>query len=144
MLRDVALAQYASLTEVLLKSGAQLPEVMGMISKLEEGSAIESDLKKIEQNLAAGQSSYQAASNDCKVIPGFFNWIVSQAGENVTVGFSHAHSIYSGRAENKIQSFLYCFLPINILLIGFLLLGFFIPQMSFLTDAINFIDKMGL
>ena len=144
MLRDVALAQYASLTEVLLKSGAQLPEVMGMISKLEEGSAIEADLKKIEQNLAAGQSSYQAASNDCKVIPGFFNWIVSQAGENVAVGFSHAHSIYSGRAENKIQSFLYCFLPINILLMGFLLLGFFIPQMSFLTDAINFIDKMGL
>ena len=52
MLRDAALAQYASLTEVLLSSGAPLPEVMKMVSKLENGSEMEADLKKIEQRLS--------------------------------------------------------------------------------------------
>ena len=144
MLRDVALAQYASLTEVLLSSGAPLPEVMKMVSKLENGSEMEADLKKIEQRLSEGQASYEAASRGCKTIPGFFNWIVSQGGEDVATGFSHARSIYSGRAENKIQAFLHCFLPINILLIGILLLGFCLPHLAILTDLLNMIEQMGM
>ena len=142
MLRDAALAQYASLTEVLLSSGAPLPEVMKMVSKLENGSEMETDLKKIEQRLSEGQASYEAASRGCKTIPGFFNWIVSQGGEDVATGFSHARSIYSGRAENKIQAFLHCFLPINILLIGILLLGFCLPHLAILTDLLNMIEQM--
>ena len=144
MLRDAALAQYASLTEVLLSSGAPLPEVMKMVSKLENGSEIEADLKKIEQRLSEGQASYEAASRGCKAIPGFFNWIVSQGGEDVATGFSHARSIYSGRAENKIQAFLHCFLPINILLIGILLLGFCLPHLAILTDLLRMIDQFGM
>ena len=144
MLRDAALAQYASLTEVLLSSGAPLPEVMKMVSKLENGSEMEADLKKIEQRLSEGQASYEAASRGCKTIPGFFNWIVSQGGEDVASGFSHARSIYSGRAENKIQAFLHCFLPINILLIGILLLGFCLPHLAILTDLLNMIEQMGM
>ncbi|RZO54143.1 MAG: hypothetical protein EVA72_10395 [Limisphaerales bacterium] len=144
MLRDVALAQYASLTEVLLSSGAPLPEVMKMVSKLENGSEMEADLKKIEQRLSEGQASYEAASRGCKTIPGFFNWIVSQGGEDVATGFSHARSIYSGRAENKIQAFLHCFLPINILLIGILLLGFCLPHLAILTDLLNMIEQLGM
>lgn len=144
MLRDAALAQYASLTEVLLSSGAPLPEVMKMVSKLENGSEMEADLKKIEQRLSEGQASYEAASRGCKTIPGFFNWIVSQGGEDVATGFSHARSIYSGRAENKIQAFLHCFLPINILLIGILLLGFCLPHLAILTDLLNMIEQMGM
>ncbi len=144
MLRDAALAQYASLTEVLLSSGAPLPEVMKMVSKLENGSEMEADLKKIEQRLSEGQASYEAASRGCKAIPGFFNWIVSQGGEDVATGFSHARSIYSGRAENKIQAFLHCFLPINILLIGILLLGFCLPHLAILTDLLNMIEQLGM
>ena len=144
MLRDAALAQYASLTEVLLSSGAPLPEVMKMVSKLENGSEMEADLKKIEQRLSEGQASYEAASRGCKTIPGFFNWIVSQGGEDVATGFSHARSIYSGRAENKIQAFLHCFLPINILLIGILFLGFCLPHLAILTDLLRMIDQFGM
>jgi len=144
MLRDAALAQYASLTEVLLNSGAPLPEVMGMVSKLENGSAMEADLKKIEQSLSEGQASYEAASSGCKTIPGFFNWIVAQADEDVAAGFSHASSIYSGRAENKMQAFLHCFLPVNILLIGILLLGFCLPHLAILTDLLRMIDQFGM
>ena len=144
MLRDAALAQYASLTEVLLSSGAPLPEVMKMISKLENGSEMEADLKKIEQRLSEGQASYEAASRGCKTIPGFFNWIVSQGGEDVATGFSHARSIYFGRAENKIQAFLHCFLPINILLIGILFLGFCLPHLAILTDLLRMIDQFGM
>ena len=144
MLRDAALAQYASLTEVLLSSGAPLPEVMKIVSKLENGSEMEADLKKIEQRLSEGQASYEAASRGCKAIPGFFNWIVSQGGEDVATGFSHARSIYSGRAENKIQAFLHCFLPINILLIGILLLGFCLPHLAILTDLLRMIDQFGM
>jgi len=144
MLRDATLAQYASLTEVLLKSGATLPEVMGMVSKLETGSEMESDIKKIEQRLSVGQASYEAAARECKTIPNFFNWIVAQAGEDVANGFSHASSIYSGRAENKMQAFLHCFLPVNILLMGIMLFGFFLPQVLVLSDLLMMIDQFGM
>ena len=144
MLRDAALAQYASLSEVLLNSGATLPEVMGMVSKLETGSEMESDMKNIEQRLSEGMASYEAAARECRTIPGFFNWIVAQAGEDVTYGFSHASSIYSGRAENKMQAFLHCFLPVNIILMGILLLGFCLPHFAILVDLLRMVDQFGM
>jgi len=140
MLRDAALAQYAGLAEALLTSGARLPEVIGMVRKLESGSAMETDLAQIEQNLAEGHAGYDSASRGCRTIPNFFNWIVAQAGEDVTAGFGHARTIYTSRAESKMQAFLYCFLPINILVIGLLLLVFFIPTISFAADLIRMIE----
>ena len=143
MLRDAALAQYAGLSEALLASGARLPEVIGMVRKLESGSAMETDLAKIEQNLAEGHAGYDSAARGCRTIPDFFNWIVAQAGEDVTAGFGHARTIYTSRAESKMQAFLYCFLPVNILLIGLLLLVFFIPQFTVATDLLQMIDALG-
>ena len=140
MLRDTALAQYAGLSEALLASGARLPEVIGMVRKLEAGSAMETDLAQIEQNLAKGHTGYDSASRGCRTIPDFFNWIVAQAGEDVTAGFGHARTIYTSRAESKMQAFLYCFLPVNILLIGLLLLVFFLPTFSVAVDLINMIE----
>ena len=140
MLRDAALAQYAGLAEALLTSGARLPEVIRMVRKLESGSAMETDLAQIEQNLAEGHAGYDSASRGCRTIPNFFNWIVAQAGEDVTAGFGHARTIYTSRAESKMQAFLYCFLPVNILLIGLLLLVFFIPTISFAADLLKMIE----
>jgi len=140
MLRDAALAQYAGLSEALLASGARLPEVIGMVRKLEAGSAMETDLAQIEQNLAEGHADYDSASRGCRTIPDFFNWIVAQTGEDITAGFGHARTIYTSRAESKMQAFLYCFLPINILVIGLLLLVFFIPTISFAADLIRMIE----
>ena len=91
MLRDAALAQYAGLSEALLASGARLPEVIGMIRKLEAGSAMETDLALIEQNLAEGHAGYDSASRGCRTIPNFFNWIVAQSGEDVTAAVSYTH-----------------------------------------------------
>ena len=140
MLRDAALAQYAGLSEALLASGARLPEVIGMVRKLESGSAMETDLAQIEQNLAVGRADYDSASKGCRTIPDFFNWIVAQASEDVTEGFGHARTIYTSRAESKMQAFLYCFLPVNILLIGILLLVFFVPTFGIYVDLINMIE----
>ncbi|HJO08439.1 MAG TPA: type II secretion system F family protein [Verrucomicrobiota bacterium] len=143
MLRDAALAQYAGLSEALLASGARLPEVIGMVRKLESGSPMETDLAKIEQNLVEGHAGYDSASRGCRTIPDFFNWIVAQAGEDVTAGFGHARSIYTSRAESKMQAFLCCFLPVNILLIGLLLLVFFLPQLTVATDLLQMIEMLG-
>ncbi len=38
------------------------------------------------------------------------------------------------------QAVLYCFLPVNILLIGLLLLVFFLPTLSVAVDLINMIE----
>lgn len=144
MLRDAALAQYAALTEALLASGTQLPEALGMVRKLETGSPLETDLAAIEQRLAEGQSSYAEAANESKTIPGFFNWIVGQADEDITAGFGHARTIYASRAEHRMQSFLYCFLPVNILVIGLFLLSFFVPHFSLLSEVIRMIEGFGI
>ena len=143
MLRDAALAQYAALTETLLASGARLPEVIGMVRRLEAGTAMESDLAKIEKNLEEGQGSYEAAASKSTAIPGFFNWVVGQTGEDVTTGFGHARSIYASRAETRMQAFLHCFLPVNILLIGIILLGFFIPHLVLALNVFRMIENIG-
>jgi type II secretory pathway component PulF len=142
MLRDATLAQYAALSETLLATGARLPEVVGMVRKLEAGSEMEADLVKIEQNLSEGHPDYYSASEECRVIPDFFNWIVAQAGEDIVAGFGHARTIYTSRAESKMQAFLYCFLPVNILLVGGLLLFFFLPVFDVATDLINMIESI--
>ena len=113
-----------------------------MVRKLESGSAMETDLAKIEQNLAEGHAGYDSASRGCRTIPDFFNWIVAQAGEDVTAGFGHARTIYTSRAESKMQAFLYCFLPVNILLIGLLLLVFFLPTFGIYADLIHHIENI--
>ena len=41
------------------------------------------------------------------------------------------------------QAFLYCFLPVNILLVGGLLLFFFLPFFDVYTDLINMMDNLG-
>ena len=64
-------------------------------------------------------------------------------GEDVATGFGHARTIYTSRAESKMQAFLYCFLPINILVIGLLLLVFFIPTISFASDLLRMIEGLG-
>ena len=143
MLRDAALAQYAALTEALLASGARLPEVIGMVRRLEAGTAMELDLAKIEKNLEAGLGSYEAAASESTTIPGFFNWVVGQTGEDVTTGFGHARTIYTSRAETRMLAFLHCFLPVNILLIGILLLGFFIPHLILASNVIRMIQNLG-
>ena len=143
MLRDATLAQYAALSETLLASGARLPDVIGMVRKLEAGSEMEADLAQIEQNFAEGHADYDSASRGCRTIPNFFNWIVAQAGEEVASGFGHARIIYTSRAESKMQAFLYCFLPVNILLVGGLLLFFFLPFFDVFTDLINMMDSLG-
>ena len=143
MLRDATLAQYAALSETLLASGARLPDVVGMVRKLEAGSEMEADLAQIEQNFAEGHADYDSASRGCRTIPNFFNWIVAQAGEEVASGFGHARIIYTSRAESKMQAFLYCFLPVNILLVGGLLLFFFLPFFDVYTDLINMMDNLG-
>ena len=137
------LAQYAALSETLLASGARLPDVIGMVRKLEAGSEMETDLAQIEQNFAEGHADYDSASKECRAIPDFFNWIVAQAGEEVASGFGHARIIYTSRAESKMQAFLYCFLPVNILLVGGLLLFFFLPFFDVFTDLINMMDNLG-
>ena len=144
MLRDASLAQYAALAETLLASGSRLPEVVGLVRKLEAGSPVEADLAEIEQNLASGHSNYDVAARGCRVIPDFFNWIVVQAGEDVGAGFGHARTIYTSRAENKMQSFLYCFLPVNILLVGAVLLLFFLPYAALATDLIRMLETLGM
>jgi type II secretory pathway component PulF len=143
MLRDATLAQYAALSETLLASGARLPDVVGMVRKLEAGSEMEADLAQIEQNFAEGHADYDSASRGCRTIPNFFNWIVAQAGEDGATGFGHARIIYTSRAESKMQAFLYCFLPVNILLVGGLLLFFFLPFFDVFTDLINMMDNLG-
>ena len=113
-----------------------------MVRKLESGSAMETDLAQIEQNLAVGRADYDSASKGCRTIPDFFNWIVAQASEDVTEGFGHARTIYTSRAESKMQAFLYCFLPVNILLIGLLLLVFFLPTFGIYADLIHHIENI--
>ena len=105
--QDAALAQYAALTEALLASGARL-RVIGMVRRLEAGTAMEPTWPRSDKASGRTRATRQRPVRAGRS-PGF-QLVVGQTGEDVAAGFGHARSIYTSRAENRMQAFLHCFL----------------------------------
>ncbi|HXC98776.1 MAG TPA: type II secretion system F family protein [Verrucomicrobiae bacterium] len=135
--RDAKLAQLASGMQMMLKSGENLDDAIGLLQKMELGSPAGPELAKWKSQLAGGRGKFTQMAVPGKVFPPMFIWLVANAGEDLAGGFQSAAEIYDARAINRIEMFLYAALPAAILGLGVLIICQILPMLRIFGAFLN-------
>jgi type IV pilus assembly protein PilC len=142
-LRETCLAQVASLIRVQLQSGVPLDDALKTVEIVEQGTPVAAELGAWRQHLAGGGGDIPAAFLKNQSIPPLFRWMVRQSGENLAEGFGHTESFYAERSTYRSELFLYAALPISVLVLGFVILGQFLPIFGLLSRVMSALGDAG-
>jgi len=130
----------ASLT-LLLRNGVTLPEAVGLVRQLEDGTTAADDLQLWQDRLAGGTAKFSEVAGRNRLIPPLFVWVVASAGEDLAAGFNRAAEIYQLRAIYRTEVALYSVLPVASLFLGvivlsqaFLVISMFLPLISMVNS----------
>ncbi len=127
--KDAKLAQLASAMQLLLKSGSNLDDAIGVLQQLEKDSPAGAELDQWKTKLASGRGKFGEMAKAGSVFPPLFIWLVANAGEDLAAGFQRAAEIYGARAVNRIEMFLYAVLPVSILALGIIIICQMLPAL---------------
>jgi len=139
--KEATISRIAASLTLLLKSGVNLPDAIGLVEQLETSTAATADLKRWQGKLAAGTAKFSEVATGNRLIPPLFVWVVASAGEDLTAGFNRAAEIYHSRAIYRTEVALYSVLPIASLFLGavvlsqaFLVISMFLPLIAMLNS----------
>ncbi len=141
-LRETCLAQVASLVQVQLRSGVSLDEALKTVELMERETPVAAELAAWRQHLAQGGGTIPAGTAKNQSIPPLFRWMVLQSGEDMAEGFAQTASFYAERSAYRSELFLYAALPVSVLLLGFVILGQFLPIFSLLSRVMSSLGSM--
>ena len=125
--KEARLSQLASAMGLMLKTGGNLNDALGVVQKLEAGTPASRELAQWQQRLAGGRGNFPEMAESGKAFPPLFRWLVGNAGEDLAGGFQRASEIYSARAVYQSDLFLHAVLPLSVLLLGAMILGQVFP-----------------
>ena len=131
--RDASVARVAHALSVLLKGGCPLPEGIGFVRAMEEGTPVAGELALWQQRLASGGNAFAETAGQGKVFPAMFYWLVAGAGDDLAAGFQRAAEIYRARAVYRIEMLLYAALPVAILVLGAMIFSQFLSAFGFMV-----------
>ena len=139
--KEATVSRIASSLTLLLKSGVNLPDAIGLVEQIETSTAASADLQQWRNKLAAGTVKFSEIAAGNRLIPPLFVWVVASAGEDLIAGFNRAAEIYHSRAIYRTEVALYSVLPIASLFLGavvlsqaFLVISMFLPLIAMLTN----------
>jgi type IV pilus assembly protein PilC len=135
--KDAKLAQLASAMQMMLKSGENLDDAIGILQQMELGSPAGLELGKWKAQLAGGRGKFAQMVAPGNVFPPLFIWLVANSGEDLAAGFKRAAEIYTARAMNRIEMFLYAALPVSILALGVMIICQMLPIMKLFLSFMN-------
>jgi type II secretory pathway component PulF len=128
--KDAKLAQLASAMQMMLKSGENLDDAIALLQHMEMDGRAGLELGKWKSRLAGGRGKFTELATPGGVFPPLFIWLVGNAGEDLAGGFQRASEIYSARAVNRIEIFLYAALPASILALGTMIICQMLPVLK--------------
>ncbi len=141
--KEATVSRVASALTLLLKSGVNFPEAVGLVEQLEDRSTAAEDLRQWKAKLATGVSKFSELAVADKVFPPMFAWIVASAGEDLIAGMNRAAEIYYSRAVYRTEIALFSVLPVASLFLGaivlsqaFLVISMFLP-MLYMINAMS-------
>lgn len=140
--KEARLAQIASTLSLLIQRGGNLNEALGLMKELEAGTPAAADLAGWQAQLAAGQRRFSDFAGPGRFFPPLFLWLVASAGENLAAGFQRAADLYQARAAYRVELMLYAFLPVSVLMLGFMLVGQVAPMLQFFTQMMNSLGSL--
>lgn len=116
--RESSLCQFAASMKVLLSGGSRFPQALGLMQGMEQGSGVGAELKRWQEQLAAGRGKFNEFAGGGRFFPGLFLWLVGQSGEDLAAGFARAAELYYERARHKMDMLLYAALPVAVMVLG--------------------------
>jgi type IV pilus assembly protein PilC len=139
--KEATVARIGAALTLLLKSGVNLPDAVGLVEQLESSTTAASDLQRWRKLLAAGTVKFSEVAAGNRTIPPLFVWVVASAGEDLVAGFNRAAEIYHSRALYRTEVALYSVLPMASLFLGavvlsqaFLVVSMFLPFFTIMTS----------
>jgi type II secretory pathway component PulF len=141
--KEAALAQLASTMRLMLKTGTNLPDALGLLQTLENNTPAGADVAQWQRRLAEGHARFPEIAAGNKVIPPMFTWLVSSGDEDMAEGFQRAAEVYQSRAAYRTEMLLYSALPVSILFLGALLVSQAYPLVRLFTQFGTLLDSMG-
>lgn len=116
--RESSLSQFAATMRLLLAAGTDLPRALALVGKLETRPAVQTELRRWQDRLAAGAGRIEEFAPASRVFPPLFLWLVGESGEDLALGFARAAEIFGERAQHRIEMMLYAALPVAVLMLG--------------------------
>jgi type II secretory pathway component PulF len=141
--KEAGLAQLASVMRLMLNTGTNFGDALGLLRHLESKSPAGRDLAQWQTRLASGHGRFPGISTGSKVVPPLFSWLVSSADEDLAEGFRRAADVYQARAAHRIEMFLYAALPVSILSLGVMLVSQAYPVMRLFIQFGTILDQLG-
>ncbi len=116
--KEAKLAQVATAMGLMLKTGGNLGDALGLVEQMEKGTAASGELAAWHTRLTHGHGQFEEMAKPGRAFPPLFLWLITNAGEDLGAGFRRAAEIYNARALHRIDMFLYAALPFSILALG--------------------------
>lgn len=138
--KEAELCQVASAMALMLKSGGNLNDALGMVRQLEKNTPASAEIARWQQHLAEGRGKFSEMSESGRVFPPLFLWLIGNAGEDLAAGFQRAADIYGARAIYRIDMLLCAALPTTILVLGGMIACQVFPVVKSFTWILNGID----
>lgn len=135
--KEAKLAQVASAMGLMLKSGSNLGDALGLVQQMEQGTIASEELAQWRTRLANGRGQFDEMASPGRAFPPLFLWMIANAGEDLAAGFRRAAEIYSARANHRIEMFLYAALPFSILALGAMISCQIFPLLRAFTTILN-------
>jgi type IV pilus assembly protein PilC len=139
--REAKLAQVASAMALMLKSGGNLNDSLGLVRQMEHDTIASAELSQWQARLANGRGQFDELAEPGRAFPPLFLWMIANAGEDLAGGFRRASEIYSARASQNTEMFLYAALPISVLGLGFMIICQIFPLIHGFTSMLNAIGS---
>ncbi len=135
--KEAELAQVASAMSLMLKTGGNLNDALGLVQQLERGTPASAELGEWRNHLAEGRGKFADLAVAGRAFPPLFLWLVGNAGEDLAAGFQRAAEIYSARAVHRSELFLYAAVPTSVLLLGAMVACQLFPAVKTFTSLLG-------
>ena len=139
--KEAKLAQVASAMGLMLKTGGNLGDALGLVQQMERGTVASAELAQWRGRLANGRGQFAEMAEPGQAFPPLFLWLVSNAGADLAAGFGRTAEVYSERANHRIEMFLYAALPVSVLALGMMIAGQVFPLMRSFVQLLNSIGS---
>ena len=140
--KEAKLAQVATAMQMLLKSGGNLNDSLGLLRHLEQDTAAGREMSLWQDRLADGRGKFSEMARPGKAFPPLFLWLVGNAGEDLAAGFQRAAEIYTARAVHQIEMFLYAALPFSIIALGLMIIGQIAPALRVFLETYSLFNGL--
>lgn len=135
--RDASLAQLGASLAALLRAGLTFQEAILFHHQLSASRRLRDELGVWRKVMASGKGRFHEMLPPSSVVPQVFAWVVGNSGEDLAKGFQQAADLFQTRSDYRYEMFLYCVMPVSIIVLGLMILGQVVIMAKLMMQVMN-------